>query len=120
MTQSLNINGRFPGDNYTSISSKGVAVSDYMIVSQAHFNLIKEFKVLTVTEATDNYEIVPHVLTKRPDHSLLTSHFSFSQSPESNDQHMNDSPSYNQDASNVHRKYNVKILPDDLFQSDIV
>ena len=113
------LNGRFPGDNYTSISNKGVAVSDYMIVSQAHFKLIKDFKVLTVTEATDSYGIVPHVLTKRPDHSLLTSHFSFSQFHEF-DNSANDQPNQGSlnDSSFVHRKYNVKILPDDLFHSD--
>ena len=113
------LNGRFTGDNYTSISNKGVAVSDYMIVSQAHFKLIKDFKVLTVTEATDRYGIVPHVLAKRPDHSLLTSHFSFSQFHDFCDT-SSDIPNQGSlnDSSIVHRKYNVKILPDDLFYSD--
>ena len=73
-TRFCTVNGRFDiqRDNYTSISQKGSAVVDLIIVPGAQLNNISDFHVTTMTDALDLYGITPHSRAKVPDHSLLT------------------------------------------------
>ena len=65
------LNGRFDAfsDNYTSVSTKGKAVVDYFFTLQSMLDKVKSFRVLTVKEICDSYNLRP--LCKIPDHSIL-------------------------------------------------
>lgn len=56
-------------DNYTSISTKGHSVVDYVFVPQQSVSQFTQFKVLTVKSMCEQYNIKP--TCKIPDHSLL-------------------------------------------------
>ena len=73
-TRFCTVNGRFDiqRDNYTSISQRGSAVVDFIIVPGAQLNNISDFHVTTMTDALDLYGITPHSRAKVPDHSSLT------------------------------------------------
>ena len=60
-------------DNFTSISTKGVAVVDYMSVKQESLSQIKQFKVLSMNNVLDEvHALHPDIdLVKPSDHSIL-------------------------------------------------
>lgn len=66
------LNGRFSGDNYTSISRRGKAVVDYQCVPLDMFSSIQSYDVITMQELTDKH-VLHGLLGERsrlPDHSL--------------------------------------------------
>ena len=68
------LNGRFDTskDNFTSISSKGCAVVDYMCTSYGTLQNVSEFSVTTVRELISNIDFQSSELSALPDHSVLT------------------------------------------------
>ena len=70
------INGRVTPqfDDYTSISSKGRAVVDYVCVPHEMLNICSEFKVIPCTDLLDVLQLYPLISDrcKSPDHSLLS------------------------------------------------
>ena len=121
-TRFCTANGRFDiqRDNYTSISQKGRAVVDFIIVPGAQLNNISDFHVTTMTDALDLYGITPHSRAKVPDHSLLTCtmdihgysaigrHMSSTATTATRGCHVEANES-------VHRRYRVNPLPSDIF-----
>ena len=67
------LNGRFMTDNFTSISSKGSAVVDYLCIPQDTFTKCNTFQVLTAQEIIDRYNLhgLIGVRSRLPDHSVL-------------------------------------------------
>ena len=70
------VNGRIKSinDNYTSVSSKGKAVVDYVIVLIQNINCDYLLKVHFVTELVSNLDLESDNI---PDHSLLEFQFRF-------------------------------------------
>jgi hypothetical protein len=64
------LNGRFGQANYTSVSSKGMAVVDYAIVPCQYFSHCSNFDINDVMECAQKYAIA--VDSSVPDHSILT------------------------------------------------
>ena len=64
-------------DNFTSISTKGVAVVDYMSVKQESLSQIKQFKVLSMNNVLNEvHALHPEIdLVKPSDHSILATTF---------------------------------------------
>ena len=68
------LNGRFKpeDDNYTSISTKGLAVVDYLLTSHKGLKMCENFKVLPVRQYCDDFDIIlNNNQVKLPDHSIL-------------------------------------------------
>ena len=121
-TRFCTVNGRFDiqRDNYTSISQKGSAVVDLIIVPGAQLNNISDFHVTTMTDALDLYGITPHSRAKVLDHSLLTykmdiygysaigRRMSSTATTATRGRHVEANES-------VHRRYRVNPLPSDIF-----
>ena len=121
-TRFCTVNGRFDiqRDNYTSISQKGSAVVDFIIVPGAQLNNISDFHVTTMTDALDLYGITPHSRAKVHDHSLLTykmdiygysaigRRMSSTATTATRGRHVEANES-------VHRRYHVNPLPSDIF-----
>ena len=122
-TNSCVLNGRWMHrDNFTCVSSKGRSVVDYILVPTEQFDLISDFHVSTMTDVLTEHAIIPHAHATIPDHSLVTctinmTHFVSSQVTASGDQtqYMN---SCDQGSDPVNRRYNVNILPQDLFENE--
>ena len=66
------LNGRFDAfsDNYASVSTKGKAVVDFFFTLQSMLDKVKSFRVLTVKEICDSYNLRP--LCKIPEANLQT------------------------------------------------
>ena len=69
------LNGRVTNehDNYTSVSSRGAAVVDYIFATQNTIDICKKCTVLLVSDVIANYNL-SHLLSERckqPDHSLI-------------------------------------------------
>ncbi|KAK6171780.1 hypothetical protein SNE40_018211 [Patella caerulea] len=62
------LNGRVGVQDFTSISTKGKAVVDYVCVPHESLETIKHFNVLTMTDAIADIKLQP---TSIPDHSML-------------------------------------------------
>ena len=56
-------------DNYTSVSPRGRAVVDYMIVPRDQLSLFSEFQVQTVSDLANEHRLTPS--SRMPDHSVL-------------------------------------------------
>ena len=69
-------NGRYDSsnDNFTSVSTKGLAVVDYLVVPQSSFIKFDNFKVVDTLDVCNIHEIP--VDSTIPDHRLITSSFS--------------------------------------------
>ena len=63
------VNGRVGNQDFTSISTKGKSVVDYVLAPHEQLHTIKEFSVHTVSEMTNYCGLQGN--TKVPDHSLL-------------------------------------------------
>lgn len=65
------LNGRISPeyDNFTSISTKGKAVVDYIFTPQSNIELFNSFEIHTVKELSHKYNIKPDCAM--PDHSVL-------------------------------------------------
>ena len=74
------LNGRFDKskDNYTSISSKGCAVVDYMCVPYDLLQYITCFSVLTMKDVMSTIDYQSSTMSALPDHSILTCNVNFS------------------------------------------
>ena len=68
------LNGRnYVKNDYTSISTKGLAVVDYCLVSHDHLSLFSNFSVVRALDAISQCGSGPTLAsTCIPDHSLLT------------------------------------------------
>ena len=70
------LNGRIPNgnDNFTSISSKGRAVVDYIFVPHENLRNCSYFSVDIMSDIISKYSLEPMISTrcKAPDHSILT------------------------------------------------
>ena len=64
------VNGRKGKDAFTCVSSKGCSIVDYCVVGAEHFDLIDNFRVVTMTECIDEMQCKGEV-TRVPDHSLV-------------------------------------------------
>ena len=110
-------NGRVLGsDNFTSISSKGKAVVDYIAVSIENFQDCLSFDVKTMSEIVDKYNL--HVLLsskcKLSDHSLVTLTFAMNRCYES------ECLGNGEDGTqpNLSKRYNYGTISDDFLTSD--
>ena len=56
-------------DNYTSVSPRGRAVVDYMIVPRDQLSLFSEFQFQTVSDLVNQHRLTPS--SRMPDHSVL-------------------------------------------------
>ena len=67
------LNGRYPSDNFTCISSKGKSVVDYMIVPHDCLSDCISFDVLLCSELISKFNLQQnlHSRCKIPDHSVL-------------------------------------------------
>ena len=69
------LNGRLGINNYTSISNKGKAVVDYVLIPHSQLSDHNTFKVETVTEIARAHGISPPVkVSQMSDHSMLSTH----------------------------------------------
>ena len=67
------LNGRLGTNNYTSISSKGKAVVDYILIPHSQLCDHSTFKVETVTEIARLHGISPPVrVSQMSDHSMIS------------------------------------------------
>ena len=110
------LNGRFDSgkDNYTYVSARGRSVVDYVIVPASHLQYVSVFSVMTVTEAIDAYELIPHLQAKLPHHSLVTC--SVRVSPHVKyDSTSNEVANAKPLPTSVHRRYRVDVLLPDMF-----
>ena len=64
------VNGRKGQDAFTCISSKGCSVVDYCIVGVDNFELIDNFKVLTMSECVEGMQCRGDI-SRIPDHSII-------------------------------------------------
>ena len=110
-------NGRVLGsDNFTSISSKGKAVVDYIAVSIENFQDCLSFDVKTMSEIVDKYNL--HVLLsskcKLSDHSLVTLTFAMNRCYES------ECLGNGEDGTrpNLSKRYNYGTMSEDFLTSD--
>ena len=75
ITKMCILNGRFieEYDNFTCINTKGKSVVDYCITHHLNLNKCTNFKVLTISDMLEKYNLVNYqtVKCKVPDHSLL-------------------------------------------------
>ncbi|CAC5381141.1 unnamed protein product [Mytilus coruscus] len=71
------LNGRFPNDNFTSISKKGKAVVDYICVPQDIYEYLNYFKVLTIHSIVNDNRLLELIgdKSKLPDHSVIMCEF---------------------------------------------
>ncbi|CAC5397946.1 unnamed protein product [Mytilus coruscus] len=71
------LNGRFPNDNFTSISKKGKAVVDYICVPQDIYEYLNYFKVLTIQSIVNDNRLLELIgdKSKLPDHSVVMCEF---------------------------------------------
>ena len=69
------LNGRFNvnDQHYTSVSSKGKSVVDYLITSTEHFSYVNDLKVYLMHDLIEQYELhtLLHDRCKSPDHSFI-------------------------------------------------
>ena len=110
-------NGRIPeGTNdFTSISSKGTAVVDYIVVPQENMVNCYHFNVETMSEIMSKNNLEPMLSTrcKAPDHSLLTLKYSIYQ-------HTSDSSSSvdeQRSEESVFKKYNYGTMSTEFMKS---
>ena len=73
------LNGRVTPnlDNYTSVSSKGVAVVDYLLATQNSIDICSKCEVRLISDVIEQYDL-SHLLgehCKMPDHSLVLGSF---------------------------------------------
>ena len=64
------VNGRKGKDTFTCVSGKGCSVVDYCIVGAESFDLIDNFRVVTMLECIDEMQCKREVI-RVPDHSLV-------------------------------------------------
>ena len=64
------VNGRKGKDVFTCVSGKGCSVVDYCIVGAEYFDLINNFRVVTMLECIDEMRCKGKV-TRVPDHLLV-------------------------------------------------
>ena len=125
------INGRcdIKDDNFTYVSAKGRSVVDYMLTPYDQLCNISNFKVPTMNECVDTYNIDVHSRCKQPDRSLLSctvnlSVYEVSRQHDRGDDH--NPPRFNhieqrepiQGPNRTHRRYRINVMPDGLFTSD--
>lgn len=111
------LNGRFNGtdDNYTSISTRGKAVVDYICVPHDVLQTVTSFKVLTINSIVNSGQL--HGLigqrTRLPDHSVLVTEFTVSVSSRLIDgcEHKNE--------SNNDVRYKLNKVPVDFMNSEL-
>ena len=67
------LNGRFnlSTDNFTSISSKGCAVVDYMCVPYSGLQFVHTFDVITMKDIIIDIDYQSSEISALPDHSIL-------------------------------------------------
>ncbi|WAQ95035.1 hypothetical protein MAR_007506 [Mya arenaria] len=108
------LNGRFTSDNYTSISTKGNSVVDYLCVPQDMFDWFKSFTVLTVKEITDRHNLhgLIGVRSRLLDHSALLAKIDLGFCETDCSMH-GSSNSENQP------RFNLKRIPNDFMDSDM-
>ena len=68
------LNGRYDSseDNFTSISSKGSAVVDYVCVPYDTLQYVSKFNVITINDMISTIEYQSSEISALPDHSILT------------------------------------------------
>ena len=75
------LNGRIDSsrNDFTSVTSKGKSVVDYIMVPVTDFKCCKRFSVESCTEISSKIGLQEHIniRSKLPDHSLLSMYFSF-------------------------------------------
>ena len=75
------LNGRIDSsrNDFTSVTSKGKSVVDYIMVPVTDFKCCKRFSVESCTEISSKSGLQEHIniRSKLPDHSLLSMYFSF-------------------------------------------
>ena len=123
------LNGRFANNSndYTSISTRGKAVVDYMIVNQNQFKFITDFKIILMIDLMDK---VKHAISDKcrlPDHSMLHVKLQLTYTHESPTLSITDRCHNNNEivCTNVNNNphalqlvnYNFRIIPDD-FMND--
>ena len=70
------LNGRFPEDNYTFISTKGKPVVDYICVPIDTFKNVKNFKVFTVQFTAEKCKLHEFIGEKSKLHSFIYCEYS--------------------------------------------
>ena len=111
------LNGRYPNDNYTCISNKGLSVVDYMCVPHDVFRCCQSFKVLTVSSIIEEFDI-HGLLSERsrlPDHSVLLLKLGIRGDYSFTDVCRKASPS---EYSTCKKKYNISKIPRDVMDSE--
>ena len=63
------INGRIGRNNFTSVSTKGRAVVDYIVIPYEDLTIVKDFQVHLMTDMTNTIQQQGN--TRVPDHSIL-------------------------------------------------
>ena len=123
------LNGRVTPefDNFTSISTRGSAVVDYIAVPHSTFDLCTDFRIRTSTDLIDELELC-HMLSnicKAPDHAVLVLqvnvHADLNTSAGTN-QSDQSTPETEQGSSEAHasRKYSFDNIPTEFLQGDIL
>ena len=110
-------------DNFTSIlSSKGRSVVDYILAPYSQLNDITDFKVITMTECIDVYSVPMSARAKLPDHSLVTCTVNLSPYCSLRPAQVAGSRGIRRHCppqdKRMHRRYDLKLLPEDLLQSE--
>ena len=67
------LNGRFgcKSNTFTSISTRGKAVVDYVFITHEHFKFVQNFKVITMNEINDLYMKHVNNICRFPDQNVL-------------------------------------------------
>ena len=117
------LNGRFKanGDNFTSISTKGSAVVDYIIVPYDNLGYVTNFNVNTISDILQQFDIQPSEMTKLPDHSILVCDYRLTEyfEPPNNDiQDVNKMLQSDSDPILQNRKYRRENITYNMFEND--
>ena len=111
----LNGRGNPAQDDFTSISNKGRAVVDYIIVPHRQLNKFARFAVHPMYKLMSVCKIQPEPRLKVLDHSLLTCSVTLMESPHSVDGHNNGDVNANKTRMK-RRIYDVKSIPRNIFE----
>ena len=104
------LKGRFDNDNFTSVSTRGRAVVDYICVPHENFDQCVSFKIMTSRSVVNdgNLTHLPGERSKVPDHSAIVLEFRTKHEIHSKD-----------NATSAQKRYKLKSLPNDFMSSNL-
>jgi len=118
------LNGRLnvENDNFTSTSTRGKAVVDYLITTHDRLSLCENFRVKLMSDLINEHGLEAHIndTCKAPDHSLLTVYCQCTYfNTEANEQNTEvDEEKSEQNSRDNVKFYNYRNIPDNMFSTE--